>query len=318
MSTWLAGTYTADMDGTAQGILALASRPDGTLEVTGLAAVASSPSYLLADGDTVYAVSEAAGSVAAYTRSGDGLSLLATASAGGEAPCHLGLYGSTLVVSNYVSGTLGVLDTSPLALVQQLDATGSGPHHVQDGPHAHSTLQLADGRVLSADLGADRIHVHTLAGGSLERTASIELPGGTGPRDIVQLASSDLLVLAELGGAVLVLNAALETLATVPIPGAEPGDHAAGISLWGEYVYVALRGSDRIGVLRIVDGALEPVTSVSSEGNWPRHHAVDGSVLHVANQLSSTVASFELSDGGIPRLLAEPTPVASPTFLVRF
>ena len=318
MSTWLAGTYTADMDGTAQGILALASRPDGSLEVTGLAAVASSPSYLLADGDTVYAVAEAAGQVVAFTRSADGLERGAAASAGGEAPCHLGLYGSTLIASNYVSGSLGVLDTSPLALVQQLDATGSGPHHVQDGPHAHSTLQLADGRVLSADLGADRIHVHTLTGGSLERTASVELPGGTGPRDIVQLASGNLLVLAELGGAVLVLSPALETLATVPIPGAEPGDHAAGISLWGDFVYVALRGSNTIGVLRLTDATLEPVASVSSAGNWPRHHAVDGSVLHVANQLSSTVASFDLSEGGIPRLLAEPTPVASPTFLLRF
>jgi 6-phosphogluconolactonase (cycloisomerase 2 family) len=318
MSTWLAGTYTADMDGTAQGILALASRPDGTLEVTGLAAVADSPSYLLAAGDTVYAVAEAAGNVLAFTRSSEGLALVGTAPAAGDAPCHLGLYGSTLIVSNYVSGSLGVLDVAPLALVQRLDAAGNGPHRVQDGPHAHSTLQLADGRVLSADLGADRIHVHTLTGGSLARTASVQLPGGTGPRDIVQLASGDLLVLAELGGAILVLSTALEIRATVPIPGAVPGDHAAGISLWGDFVYVTLRGSNTIGVLRIVDGRLEPVATVSSEGNWPRHHAVDGSVLHVANQLSSTVASFELTDGGIPRLLAEPTPVASPTFLLRF
>jgi hypothetical protein len=40
-------------------------------------------------------------------------------------------------------------------------------------------------------------------------------------------------------------------------------------------------------------------------------------VLHVANQLSNGVASFAIGADGIPSLIAEPTPVASPTYLLR-
>lgn len=312
---WLVGAYTADMDGSAAGILALRSRSDGSLEVDRLVADATSPSYLAASDEALYAVSEGTGELVAFSRS---FEPLGRASAGGEAPCHIGLYGSTVIVSNYVSGTLGVLGAGPLTLDQVVDGAGAGPHAVQDGPHAHSTLQLADGRILSADLGADRLHVHTLDDGVLTRVASVELAAGTGPRDILQRADGSILVLAELSLEVLVLSPALEVVATVGIPGATAGDHAAGLTVHGDRVYTALRGSNRIGILEVVDGSLVGVDSVSSEGDWPRHHAIDGDVLHVANQLSSTVASFRLDARGIPRLIAPPTAVPSPTFLLRF
>jgi 6-phosphogluconolactonase len=312
---WLVGGYTPDMDGSASGILALSTRDDGSLEVDRLVASAASPSYLAASADLLFAVAEGTGELVTFSRS---FEPLAVVSAGGDAPCHIGVYGSTVVVANYVSGTLGVVSTDPFALTQVVEGDGSGPHHVQDGPHAHSTLHLADGRILSADLGADRLHVHSLEDGRLARITSVELPAGTGPRDIVQLPSGDLLVLAELTLEVLVLSPALEILATVSIPGATAGDHAAGLSLRGDHVYTALRGSNRIGVLEFVDGSLTAIDFVSSEGDWPRHHAIDGDVLHVANQLTSTVASFSLTDGGIPRLIAPPTAVPSPTFLLRF
>jgi len=323
MSRWLVGAYTADMDGAATGIAILESRADGSLQPAGLAVAAESPSFVLADGAAVYAVAEGTGEVIAYTRSADGLVETGRTSAGGEAPCHIGLYGSTLIVSNYVTGTLGVLSTEPLALVQVLDAAGSGPREEQDGPHAHSTVfirsgLLPGGAIVSADLGADRLHVHTLNGTALARTRSVELRAGTGPRDIRQLASTHVLVLGELSNELLLLNDSLELLATAAIPGARAGDHAAGISVRGDLVYVALRGSNRIGVLRVDGDTLVAVSDVSSEGDGPRHHVLDGDVLHVANQMSSTVASFRIDEAGIPRIIAEPTPVNSPTYLARF
>ena len=312
---WLVGAYTADMDGSAEGILALRERADGSLEVDRLVAPAASPSYLATTADALYAVAESTGELAAFSRTFEPLGVT---SAGGDAPCHIGVYGSTVIVSNYVSGTLGVASVEPFALTQVVEGAGGGPHHVQDGPHAHSTLQLADGRILSADLGADRLHVHTLVDGRLTRSSSVELSAGTGPRDILQLPNGDLLVLAELSLEVLVLSPALEVVATVGIPGATAGDHAAGLTVHGDHVYTALRGSNRLGILTIVDGSLVGVDFVSSEGDWPRHHAIDGDILHVANQLSSTVASFSLAGDGIPRLIAPPTDVPSPTFLLRF
>jgi 6-phosphogluconolactonase (cycloisomerase 2 family) len=317
---WLAGTYTADMDGTADGILTLSPRADGSLALDGLFAAAASPSFVTVEGQTVYAVAEAAGSLSTFTRDG---TPIASTSAGGDAPCHVGVYGSTVIVSNYVSGSLGVISAEPLALVQRVDADGSGPHAVQEGPHAHATLQLADGRILSADLGADRIHLHTLVDGVLTRTGSFALPAGTGPRDLAQLDSGRVVVLAELSLEILVLDLAGDELSLAvsePIPGGVAGDHAAGLSFYGDFVYAALRGSNRIGVVAVLDGgaALVGVDSISSAGDWPRHHVIDGDVLHVANQLSSTVASFRIDRAGIPRLIAEPTPVPSPTYLVRF
>ena len=312
---WLVGGYTADMQGSAAGILALRARANGSLEVDRLVTEATSPSYLAVSGQTLLAVSEATAELSAFSRS---FEHLGTASAGGDAPCHIGVYGSTVIVSNYVSGTLGVLSADPLTLTQSLGGSGGGPHAVQDGPHAHSTVELADGRILSADLGADRLHVHSLADGRISRVSSVEVPAGTGPRDILQLPNGLILVLAELSLEVLVLSPSLDLVATVPIPGATVGDHAAGLSVRGDRVYTALRGSNRLGILAFVDGSLLGVDFVSSEGDWPRHHVIDGDVLHAANQLSSTVASFSLAGDGIPRLIAPPTAVPSPTFLLRF
>jgi len=321
MKNWLAGTYTADMDGAAAGIETLSSRPDGSLQSAELAVTADSPSFVRATAEAVYAVSEATGELVAYVR-GPGTELVETsrASSGGDAPCHIGVYGSVVIVSNYVSGTLGVLTLDPLELVQVLDAEGSGPHEAQDGPHAHSTVRLASGLIVSADLGADRLHVHSFEEDRplLTRISSVELPVGTGPRDVRQLASNRILVLGELSSELLLLDESLDVLATTRIPGSQPGDHAAGISVWGDFVYVTLRGSNRIGVLRIDGDELVAVADVSSEGDWPRHHVIDGDVLHVANQLSSTVASFRIDEAGIPRIIAKPTPVFSPTYLERF
>ena len=312
---WLVGAYTADMDGTASGILALRERADGSLEVDRVVATAASPSYLAASADALYAVAEGTGEIVAFSSD---FERIATAGAGGDAPCHIGLYGSTVIVSNYVSGTLGVLATDPFELSQVVDATGSGPHVVQDGPHAHGTLELPSGRILSADLGADRLHVHELVDGVLARLYSIEVPAGTGPRDMALLPSGAVLVLGELSGEVLFFTEELEIASSTAIPGFVVGDHAAGLTVHGDHVYTALRGSNRLGILEFSGESLVGVDFVSSEGDWPRHHAVDGDVLHVANQLSSTVASFSLAGDGIPRLIAPPTAVPSPTFLLRF
>jgi len=319
MSRWLAGAYTADMDGDARGIVTLESNPDGSLANTGLLVEADSPSFLATDGTTVFAALEAADSVATFSL--DGVPI-ATVPAGGVAPCHLLLAGGSALVSCYVDGAVGVLDTAPLVLAQSIAGQGSGPHPAQDGPHAHSTFLLDDSTVLSADLGADRIHVHTLADGRLTRVSTLVLPAGSGPRDIRRHSSGRLLVLAELGLEVFTVEwdgADLTIVARTPIPGAEPGDHAAEVSLGPDerFAYVGLRGSNRIGVLAVApDGTLTPVTSVDCGGDWPRHHAIDGDVLHVANQRSSTVASFRLGSDGIPTPIGTPTEVASPTFLL--
>ena len=333
MTVWFVGGYTSDMGGEAEGIAVLSSRADGSLENVGVVASTASPSYLLVTESTVFAAGEGAGSVSAFSRTGaTGLTEHTVASAGGAAPCHLALYGDTLVVACYVDGNVTTFDREPLVARGTLTASGSGPRREQDGPHAHSSARLADGRIVSADLGADRIHVHSLSDGRLVRESSLELPSGTGPRDLHVLSNGLVLVLAEFGLEILVLRVSADgTLSLdsrVPLPGARTGDQAAALAITHDerFVYSGLRGSNRVAALSLTIGgesadaasvSFLALGSVSSEGDWPRHLVVDGDIVHVANQRSSSVASFQIGDSGLPALIAEPTEVASPTLLAK-
>ena len=314
------GAYTADMGGTAVGIAALGSLPDGSLEYLGLAATADSPAYLAAHGDLVYAAAEAAGRIEVYRR-GDGFALerVAAADAGGTAPCHVARYGDTVVAACYVDGNLGVLDAEPLALAQVLQSDGSGPHPAQDGSHAHATFALDASTILSADLGSDDIHVHAVDAGRLTRTGSVRLPAATGPRDFLRHPSGLVFVLGELGLTITALNDRLAIVATVALAGGEPGDHAAALSTSadGRFVYAGLRGSNRISIVAVEGATLRPVGFVDAEGDWPRHHLVDGDLMHVAHERSNSVASFRIPQNGIPELISAPIRVPSPIFLLK-
>lgn len=317
---YFVGSYTPDMGGTAAGISALGARPDGSLEYLGTASVANSPSFLVAHGDLVYAAAESTGSVEVYRRVGGfALELLASADTGGSAPCHLARYGDTVVAACYGDGQLAVLSAEPLELLQTLDGAGSGPHRVQDGPHAHGTFALDATTIVSADLGTDELHVHTLADGLLTRTRSVPLPAGTGPRDFLRHPSGLILLLGELSLTLIALDADLNIVGAVDLAGGEPGDHAAGLSTSadGRYVYAGLRGSNRISIVEVADGALGAAGFVDAEGDWPRHHIVDGDLMHVAHQRSNSVASFRISENGIPRLISAPIRVPSPIFLLK-
>lgn len=277
----------------------------------------------------------------------DGFALVedGSASSGGVWPCHLSLLDSALVVANYNDGPLGVVslreDGSVDKLVQSLPGTGSGPREEQQGPHAHASLrvdaalmndELVDdvqvdaervdaAALVSLDLGSDDLHVHRADGPRLTRTGSSTLPAGSGPRDIARHPSGLFFVLGELSNEMFVLEwtgERLELVASVAVPGAQPGDHGSGISFGpGGFVYAGIRGSGRIGVLRASADArqLEAIGSVSSEGDWPRHHAIDGDLLHVTNQQSNSIATFLLGADGMPALVGH-TELPSPSFLL--
>jgi 6-phosphogluconolactonase (cycloisomerase 2 family) len=308
VTNWLVGAYGPEMDGTAVGITRLRSRADGSLEpVEGYLIEAPSPAFLARANGKLYAALEGEGMVLV-----DGKQY----SSGGVWPCHIGVYGDDVVVANYFEGNLGLLSGQVVE-----PEPGSGPFPRQSGPRAHSTAQLAPGVIAKADLGADRIDILSLADGVLAPVSSVPLPSGTGPRDLL-VSSGVLYILGEYGLGVTIaewVDGALEILGEVRLPGGLAGDAAAALALGGGYLYAGLRGSNQVAVLSVAaDGrALEGVTSVSSAGNWPRHLVFDDGVVHVANQLSNDVASFSVGVDGIPSLIADPTFVASPTYLLR-
>ena len=308
MTNWLAGAYGPEMDGTAAGITQLQSRADGSLEpVDGFLIEAPSPAFLARANGRLYAALEGEGVVLV-----DGERF----SSGGGWPCHLAVYGDDVVVANYFDGHLALLSGQVVE-----PEPGSGPYPRQSGPRAHSTALLAPGVIAKADLGADRIDILSLIDGVLTPLSTVGLPSGTGPRDLL-INDGLLYILGEYGRNVTIAEwtgGALELLGAEDLPGAHEDDAAAALAIGGGYLYAGLRGTNQIAVLSVgADGrSLAGVTSVSSAGNWPRHLVLDEGVLHVANQLSNDVASFAVGADGIPRLIAEPTPVASPTYLLR-
>jgi 6-phosphogluconolactonase (cycloisomerase 2 family) len=160
--------------------------------------------------------------------------------------------------------------------------------------------------------------VHSWRDGRLTRERSITLPAGSGPRDLALLPSGLVLVLTQLSNEVVVLSPEFEVLSRTPVPGAVEGDFGATLSFSedGRFVFAGVRGSDLIATLAIEGATVTGVGAVSSAGTRPRHHVVDGDILHVANQASNSVASFAIDEGSLA-LLAEPTAVPSPTHLER-
>lgn len=319
-----AGSYTAEMDGSSEGIGRLRPRAsDGSLEYLGLAVATSCPSFVVngVHPGIVYATDEANESVEAFRRVGDELVALGGQQTSGKLPCHISATAEWLYVANYFSGTV---DVFPLAadgtikpIHQSLVGSGSGPRPAQDGPHAHSTLVLGSA-VLSADLGTDQVHLQRWNGDVLERVASTSFPPGTGPRDFAVAPDGRIYLCGELSGEVFELDrdgAILRSGASV-VDSVE-GDHWAGLAIdrAGRYLYTGLRGSNRIAV---VDAAtLTPVAALSCAGDWPRNLWLRGEMLYVANEKSSTVTSFRVDQAtGIPSPVGSPEAVPTPTYLL--
>ena len=170
-----------------------------------------------------------------------------------------------------------------------LRGEGHGPLPAQECPHAHWVQPLPDGRVLTSDLGADRIYVHHWEHGELIREGAVTLAPGTGPRDqhLLPVDSDDsahdwrVAVAGEWGGTVTLIgpepghdakhfdNGTIRVLQTVSLgPDALPKpDQAASLAFvpWNALqgnagatatsegiaglAYVGLRGSERIVTL---------------------------------------------------------------------
>lgn len=164
----------------------------------GLLADVPSPSWLLRDGDYLYAVLENTNEIAAFRITHDNndafhLTELSRVPTPGNGPTHAAvavddLGTKHLIVACYGDGHVCVHPIDRNGVVheatQTLTGEGHGPLPAQDSPHAHWILPLPDGRVLSTDLGADRIYVHRWQSGTLVRVGTVPVTPGTGPRDM--------------------------------------------------------------------------------------------------------------------------------------
>jgi 6-phosphogluconolactonase (cycloisomerase 2 family) len=330
------GCYTPETGGEGAGITAV-RRDSGTGALTplGIAARTPSPSFLTWHPTlpVLYATNELVeGAVSAWAVDGASLSPLGTGETGGAHPCHLAVTpdGRHLVTTNYTSGSVAVhrLDGTG-ALGERTDLLvhdGAGPDPKrQERAHAHMVSpNPGGGAILVVDLGTDAVYRYELehATGRLVPLAPrVRTHAGSGPRHLARhpdgrraylVGELDASVTAyELDGASGVLHERARVTASER-PDAQPSEIAVRPD--GRYVYVAVRGADTISVIALDGPAPAYVTEVPTGGHWPRHFAIIGEHLYVANERSHSVVAFRLNeDSGVPEEPGIVTPLSSPT-----
>jgi 6-phosphogluconolactonase len=332
------GSFTVGAGGEWAGIsLVEQDRRSGALEIVGLVAETASPAFLAwhPGGSYLYALNEIAdASVVAYSvdQSG-GLTEIGTPQpTGGRGACHLTVHpsGRYLLTAHYGSGHLSVHRIMPDGSVGErtelVHHEGSGPNAArQDGPHAHHVRVDPSGlQVLAVDLGIDAILAYTLDldTGSLTPGPVAKTAPGAGPRHLAFAPDGLVHVAGELDSTVTTYALDPQTgdmegrgvaPSTVQRAPADNYPSEIAISDDGRFLYIANRGLDVIGTLEVSGASVRPVADVPTGGAWPRHLAVFGGHLYVANERSHEVTHFVLDPvTGVPKqaddVLAVPSP----------
>jgi 6-phosphogluconolactonase len=259
---------------------------------------------------------------------------------GGSGACHVAVHpsGRFLVVANYGSGSLSL---HPIATDGSVGRRSDIVHHHgrglharrQSGPHVHQTqIDPAGEFIVACDLGLDAIVTYTLDPdtGRLDQHSIATTEPGAGPRHLVFSQSGQARVVHVVGelnstvasfeyesGKLLPLGVVPSSVSPVP---EQNLPSALAISDDGHFLYVANRGLDVITTFAI-DGSdlldaskLRPIADVPSGGSFPRHIAVAGTHLYVANQKSDQVTLFDLDPTtGLPQPTGQTVTVANPT-----
>jgi 6-phosphogluconolactonase len=324
------GTYTGPQ---SEGIYAYRfNESTGKLAALGLAAKATSPSFLAVDPSLkhLYAVNEIGnfngekgGGVSAFSIDGKTgkLTFLNEVASKGTDPCHIALdkTGKYVMVANYSSGSVAVysvLKDGSLGKLTALDQRhgSSVDKERQEGPHAHSIGVTPDNRfVLSADLGLDELLVYRFdaAHGTLKpnNPPFAKIHAGAGPRHFAISPNGKFVyVIAEMGSMITAFsyNAAHGTLHELQVISTLPKDFKGDnndaevvVHPSGKFLYGSNRGHDSIAVFAIDQqkGTLTPIEDVSTGGKEPRNFAIDptGKYLFAANQNSNTIVLFRIN-----------------------
>lgn len=242
--------------------------------------------------------------------------LLGAATTGGSLPCHVAVHpDGWLITAEYGSGTM---------CVHQLDEIGAPvwrtdtvQHHADRGEaHAHMAHIQPDGSVLAVDLGADAVFRYTVSeDGRLVAAGARAMPPGSGPRHLV-VVDGVAHVLGEYDACVTSYRLSDGAhLSRVPVTISSAECHPSEIlaSPDGRFLYVANRGPDTVAVLALDGDCPRFVGEVPAGGHWPRHLALIGDHLYVANQHSHAVAVLRIDPAtGIPETAGPALAVPSP------
>ncbi|MGC5030408.1 lactonase family protein [Micromonospora sp. DT229] len=331
------GGYTAHSGGRGTGIVAASRDPEtGELTSLGTVAVTASPSFLTRHPTrpVLYAVNELPeGRISAWRVGPEGdLTTIGSWATGGAEPCHLAVApeGRNLFVANYGGGSVTVfpLDSEgvPGERSDLVQHTGHGPDpERQEGPHAHMVAPGAEGRpILAVDLGTDSIYRYDLdpaSGRLVPRAPRVRTPAGAGPRHLARHPDGRrCYVCGELDGSVLVYELTEEGgwHQSGRVEASERAGHVQpseiAVDAEGRFLYLANRGVGTIAVFALGSGLPKLVEEVATGGEWPRHFALVGDHLYVADERADMVRTFRIDrESGVPVAVGEPLTIPSPT-----
>ncbi len=331
------GSYTPETGGEGAGISAVRRDPaTGRLDSLGVVASTPSPSFLTWHPTlpVLYATNEAdEGGVSAWAVEGEtDLRPHGQGATGGTHPCHLAVApgGRYLVSTNYTSGSVAVHRLgADGALGERTDLLvheGAGPNpERQERAHAHmASPNPGGGAILVIDLGTDAVYRYELeaaTGRLVPLGPRIHVRAGSGPRHLARhpdgrraylVGELDATVTAyDIDGAAGVLHER-GRVATSRLTGAQPSEIAVGAD--GRFLYVANRGPDTVSVFALDGGTPAYLAEIPTGGHWPRHFALVGEHLYVANERSHAVVGFHLdADSGVPQGPGSVLALSSPT-----
>jgi 6-phosphogluconolactonase (cycloisomerase 2 family) len=231
-------------------------------------------------------------------------------------------------VANYGSGSVSVHPLDPTgAPGERTDLVTHDGHGVvpdrQDGPHAHMVSPDPAGTGLFAvDLGTDSIYRYQRdPAGRLRQTARVRTRPGTGPRHLARHPDGRrCFVAGELDPCVTAydwdgaegLTERGRVAASRRDGHVQPSEIVVGPD--GRFLYLANRGTGTVAVFALDGDLPRYVAEVSGAGDWPRHLALLGAHLYVAEERADVVAVFPVDpDAGVPAPPTARVEVASPT-----
>ena len=251
-------------------------------------------------------------------------------SSGGQGGSYIAFHpaGRHFVVANAHTGWAVFENGDEPRLIASLSNSGSGPHPRQARSHPHCAIFSPDGGwIYAADMGTDEVLAFAFdptTGTVGEKVRAFRAAPGSGPRHV--LARNGLIyLLNELGNTLVVLRPGidgtlteLQTLATLP-DGYTEFSHTAHLDMSrdGCRLYVSNRGHDSVMFAEVdVEGLVSACGWTPSGGRWPWFFMMtDDNKMLVANNLSDTIALFDIDHAGYLRFESEVS-VPHPVFLL--
>jgi|GEM_PF-536006 len=312
---FLIGTYTND---SSEGVYKISLNSKKQLLINeGIVATAVNPSYLVLSKDqsTLYAATgDDSGGIDrfAWNTNLKKYELRQQIKGLGKWACHIALnpQENQLAIANYGTGDVHLFaiesKNNLLSEAGYFKNTGSGPSARQTQSHMHFVSWGNEGKYLYAiDLGTDEIKVFNSNNKSFVPEVAAKLRAGDGPRHLVFHPKKPwVYVVNELTNSVAVFTQNKTNGKLIPIQyisiideknneqPIESISSAIKISNDGRFIYAAIRGINKLAVLRVSNtGKVKLIQHHTTLGDWPRDITISANqnYILIANQRSNTI-----------------------------